>query len=84
MLKKLDVWHCPDLRELKFRVVLIRESWGFSQHIVWPLVSTVLFLMVVVSSLVYGDWGTAWNVRCFLVSLITLAAGDKLFKRRNF
>lgn len=83
MLKKLDVWHCPELRELKFRGALIRKSRGFSQHIVWPLVSTVLFLMVVVSRLVYADWGTAWNVSCFLVPLITLAAGDKLFKRGN-
>jgi ABC-type transport system involved in cytochrome bd biosynthesis fused ATPase/permease subunit len=52
---------------------MIREDWEFnSQHIVFPLAVTLLFVLVVVSKLTFGDWATAWNIGCFFVALATL------------
>ncbi len=74
ILSKLEGWHCPKLGELQFHALMIDEDWVPNlQQKVLPFMVTVIFLMVVVGAkLVYGDWGTAWNVGCFLVSLATL------------
>jgi hypothetical protein len=67
-LLKLEDWYCLGLSELQFRGLTISEDWEIDlQHIVLPLAATVFFVMVVGAKLVYGDWGTAWNVGCFLV-----------------
>ncbi len=73
ILSKLEGWHCPKLGELQFQALMIDEDWTPGlQHVVLPLTVTVIFLMVVGAKLVDGDWGTAWNVGCFLVALATL------------
>jgi hypothetical protein len=73
ILLKLNAWYYPKLGELEFRALLIREGWDIdSQHVVFPLTISFFILMVAGAKLVYGDWGTAWNVGCFLVSLAAL------------
>ncbi|GFF40216.1 hypothetical protein IFM61606_06038 [Aspergillus udagawae] len=73
ILRKFDDLHCPELSELQFRGIRIREDWELSsQHIALPLAVTLLFVMVVVAKLTFGDWATAWNVGCFFVALATL------------
>lgn len=73
ILSKLERWYCPKLGELQFRALIIDEDrTPGSQYVVLPLTMTVIFLIVVGAKLAYGDWGTAWNVGCFLVALATL------------
>src|SRR3954449_11636047 len=73
ILSMLEGWHCPKLGELHFRALMIDEGrTPDSQHMVLPLTVAVIFLIVVSARLVFGDWGTAWNVGCFLVALATL------------
>jgi len=73
ILSKLESWHCPKLGELQFRALIIDEDrTRGSQRVVLLLTVMVIFLMVVGAKLAYGDWGTAWNVGCFLVALATL------------
>ncbi|RFU24975.1 hypothetical protein B7463_g11362, partial [Scytalidium lignicola] len=73
ILSKLEVWHRPKLGELEFCGLLIREGWRLDlQHIILPSMAGFFFLMVVGAKLLYGDWATAWNFGCFLISLATL------------
>ncbi|PMD37950.1 hypothetical protein L207DRAFT_431552 [Hyaloscypha variabilis F] len=73
ILSKLESWHCPKLGELQFRALIIDEDrTRGSQCVVLLLTVVVIFLMVAGAKLAYGDWGTAWNVGCFLVALATL------------
>ncbi|OTA56490.1 hypothetical protein K449DRAFT_468383 [Hypoxylon sp. EC38] len=73
ILEKLNEIHCPDLCDLDFSGLLIREDWGFdSRHVILPLAVTLLLALVGVSRIVYGDWSTAWTFGGFLVSFITL------------
>ncbi|KAE8368477.1 hypothetical protein BDV27DRAFT_42740 [Aspergillus caelatus] len=73
ILRKLDTWHCPELGELRFPGLLISEGWELDpQHILLPLSTTALFIMVVAAKFIYGDWAIAWNVGSFLVSLAAL------------
>ncbi|KAL2820862.1 hypothetical protein BDW59DRAFT_181387 [Aspergillus cavernicola] len=69
ILRTLDTWHCPDLRELRFPAVHIRDSWMYSQHTALSLILLLLFVLVVASRLLYGDWGTAYTAANFFVSL---------------
>ncbi|GIJ86674.1 hypothetical protein Asppvi_005566 [Aspergillus pseudoviridinutans] len=73
VLRRFDEWHCPELGELRFHGVRIQEDWEFSlRNIVLPFVVSLLFVLVVVAKLTFGDWATAWNVGCFFVALATL------------
>lgn len=72
-MRKFNEWHYPEMSELRFRGLRIREDWEFSlQHIVLPLAVTFLFAMIVVAKLSFGDWATAWNVGAFFVGLAAL------------
>jgi hypothetical protein len=74
ILSKLQVWHCPDLGELPFKALMIDDGLGpGSQQVVLLLIVAVCFIIVIGAKLVFGDWGTAWNVGCFLVALVTLS-----------
>jgi hypothetical protein len=69
----MDIWDTPELRELEFHGLLIREGWDpHSQHTVVALITTSLFLLVVWARLVFGDWSTAWTAGAFFVALIAL------------
>ena len=73
ILSKLEIWHRPRLDEMELRGLLISEGWqGKLEHILVPLAVTVLFFTVIAAKLVYGDWKTAWNVGCSMVSLATI------------
>ena len=55
---------------------MIREDWKLnSTQLLLPLITTAFTLMVLGAKLVYDDWGTAWNVGCYLVSLASLLIG---------
>ncbi|PVH96265.1 hypothetical protein DM02DRAFT_535641, partial [Periconia macrospinosa] len=74
ILSKTESWHRPKLGELKFRGLVINEGWDTnSQHMTLSLATTILFLMVFVAKLVFGDWGTAWNVASVLVGWATFS-----------
>jgi hypothetical protein len=74
ILSKLQVWHCPDLGELPFKALMIDDGLeSSSQQIVLLLTVAVCFIIVIGAKLVFGDWGTAWNVGCFIVALATLS-----------
>ena len=71
--RKLDEWHCPELGELQFRGLNISENWNSnSQHIILPLTVILILLAIIFARFIFNDWGTAWNVGGFLVSLVTL------------
>ncbi|KAJ9379344.1 hypothetical protein DTO063F5_7227 [Paecilomyces variotii] len=56
ILGQLDTWHSPELEELRFPKLIIREGLEFNrQHIVLPLSVTVFFIMVVTAKLTYND-----------------------------
>ncbi|RMZ46441.1 hypothetical protein CA14_008224 [Aspergillus flavus] len=58
MLKKLDAWHVPDLSEIPFHALLITEGWDLgTRSVVIPLAMSFFFLLVVVSKVIYNDWG---------------------------
>lgn len=67
---------------------MISEGWELDlQHIVLPLAATMFFVMVVGAKLVYGDWGTAWNVGCFdsfLEIVFKVSRVDKLKSQNIF
>ena len=72
ILSKLENWHCPKLGELQFRALIIDEDRKHgSQHVVLLLTMMVIFMLLVGAKLAFGDWGTTWNVGCFLVALAT-------------
>jgi hypothetical protein len=74
ILSKLQFWHCPDLGELPFKALMIDDGLeSSSQQVVLLLTVAVCFIIVIGAKLVFGDWGTAWNVGCFLVALATLS-----------
>lgn len=74
ILSEVRCWHCPSVAELKFRGLMIEEGWDLhSKHIILPLTTTALLLIVVGARLLYGDWGIAWNVGCFFVALVALS-----------
>jgi hypothetical protein len=74
ILSKIESWHCPRLGELTFRGLVINEGRDTdSRHMALQLAAKILFLMVFVAKVVFGDWGTAWNVGSFLVALATLS-----------
>ena len=73
ILANLQTWHCPNLAELQFRGLHIKEGWMLdSHHWALPLTATFMFLAIVAAKLIYGDWGIVWNVGSFLVALVTL------------
>lgn len=70
ILGEMNEWHCPKLRELRFRGIMIREDWKTdSKHAVFSLAMSLLFFMVIAAKFIFGDWGTAWTVGCFFLSL---------------
>lgn len=72
----MNEWHCPKLREMKFRGILVKEILKVeSQYILLPLASSVLFGTVIVAKFTFGDWGTAWTVGCFFLALVSLWCG---------
>lgn len=75
VLSKLDnweSWHCPGLRELEFKGILISERWTLSTHqLVLPLMATMFLAVVVAAKFLFG-WDTAWSVGSFVVALVTL------------
>lgn len=72
----MNEWHCPKLREMKFRGVLVEENWKFESHyILLPLAMSLLFGTVIVAKFTFGEWGTAWNVGCFFLALASLWCG---------
>jgi hypothetical protein len=71
---KLQAWHCPDFGKLSFKALMIDDGLEpGSQQVVLLLTVAVCFIIVIGAKLVFGDWGTAWNVGCFLVALVTLS-----------
>jgi hypothetical protein len=74
LLFELNIEHCPELRSLQFRGLLVDEGWECNRyHIIWPLSVTALLLAVTAARYLYGDWGIAWNVGSFLVALATFS-----------
>ena len=74
ILWKLQAWHRPDFGELPFKALMIDDGLeSSSQQIVLLLTVAVCFIIVIGAKLVFGDWGTAWNVGCFIVALATLS-----------
>ncbi|KAF2020132.1 hypothetical protein BU24DRAFT_419704 [Aaosphaeria arxii CBS 175.79] len=74
ILSKLESEYCPSLVELQFRGLMISEGLDTgSRGVALSLGATVLFVIVVAARLIFGDWGTAWNVGSFFVALATLA-----------
>ncbi|KAL4949691.1 hypothetical protein BDW69DRAFT_197864 [Aspergillus filifer] len=65
-------WHCPGLREIRFRGIVIKEGWVLgTQQVILPLTATT-FIAVVMAAKFLFDWSTAWNVGSFFVALATL------------
>lgn len=76
ILLKMNEWHCPKLRELRFRGIMIREDWKIdSKHIIFSMAVSLLFFMVIAAKFIFGDWGTAWTVGCFFLSLRSSLCG---------
>ncbi|KAL4804627.1 hypothetical protein BDV18DRAFT_153072 [Aspergillus unguis] len=70
LLKMKDVWHCPKLREMKFRGILIKEGWEIkSWYIMISFTMTSLVAALIAAKLIFGEWATAWNVGSFLLAL---------------
>jgi hypothetical protein len=71
ILSELQTYHCPELRELKFRGLMIKEGWNLrSSPVLLPLTITILALMVVGARFTFGDWGVAWTFGAFFVALL--------------
>ena len=52
---------------------MIDEVWERDSLCVAVLLTVALVsFMIVGAKLVFGDWGTAWNVGCFVIALVTL------------
>jgi hypothetical protein len=50
------------LSAVEWEALLFTEGWIFgSKSMVFPVIVTLLFVVVMASRLVYGDWGTAWT-----------------------
>ncbi|KAL4914560.1 hypothetical protein BDW62DRAFT_190119 [Aspergillus aurantiobrunneus] len=75
ILRKLNIWHCPDLRELEFHAVHIKCGFKCSQHVALSVTLGLSFVLVIGCRFVYGDWGIAYTAGNFLVALGTLVAG---------
>lgn len=66
----MNEWHCPKLREMKFRGILVQECWDTkAQYILFSLAVSMLFFTLITAKFVFGDWGTAWTVGCFFLAL---------------
>lgn len=73
VLAEVHRWHYPSVAELRFRGLLIEDGWGPHLHrMILFLATIVLLLMVVGARFMYGDWGVAWTVGCFIVALAGL------------
>ncbi|KAJ6018492.1 hypothetical protein N7522_001956 [Penicillium canescens] len=73
VLGKLNEWHCSELRELRFRGIIISEGWRISaQPMLLSLTVTILLIIVVAAKFTFYDWGTAWNIGCFFATLTTI------------
>lgn len=67
-----DGWHCPGLRELKFKGIVIREGWTLDAgKVILPLLATMFLAVVVAAKFLFG-WNTAWTVGGFFIALVTL------------
>ncbi|RAH53303.1 hypothetical protein BO85DRAFT_381810 [Aspergillus piperis CBS 112811] len=65
-------WHCPALREIEFRGIVVSEGWALDKHhITLPLLVAILLGVVVAARFLFG-WDTAWTVGAFFVALISL------------
>jgi hypothetical protein len=74
ILCKLRARHRPKLGELSFIALMIHPGLvPNSQHVVLLLGLALCFIVVISAELAFRDWGTAWNVGCFLVGLATLS-----------
>ncbi|KAH6842329.1 hypothetical protein B0I37DRAFT_195816 [Chaetomium sp. MPI-CAGE-AT-0009] len=66
---------CEDvgLSAVEWEALLFTEDWTFSsKSMVFPVLVTVFFVVVMASRLVYGDWGTAWTAAGSLAAVIAI------------
>ncbi|KAJ5712336.1 hypothetical protein N7493_008804 [Penicillium malachiteum] len=78
-LMMMDEWHCPKLRELEFRGILVKEEWEVKSHyVLFSLAMTLLCSILIAAKFVFGEWGTAWTVGSFFLSL-----GSSLYGMMN-
>ncbi|PYH99225.1 hypothetical protein BO71DRAFT_314382, partial [Aspergillus ellipticus CBS 707.79] len=64
-------WHCPALREIEFRGIVVSEGWALDKRHTLPLLVAILLGVVVAARFLFG-WDTAWTVGAFFVALISL------------
>jgi hypothetical protein len=59
------------LSGVEWEGLLFTEGWTFSsKSMVFSVLVTLFFVVVVGSRLVYGDWGTAWTMAGSLAGFI--------------
>ncbi|KAK1762279.1 hypothetical protein QBC33DRAFT_552179 [Phialemonium atrogriseum] len=64
---------CEDagLSAVEWEALLFTEGWTFnSKSMVFPVLATLFFLVVMASRFLYGDWGTAWTAAGSLAGFI--------------
>lgn len=64
---------CEDvgLSAVEWEALLFTEGWTFRpKSMVFPVLVTLVLVAVMVSRLVYGDWGTAWTAASCLAAVI--------------
>lgn len=73
LLQLIDEWNCPSLGMIRFRAILIEETWALDNFgFTFSLVTICILCLVIGCKFAYGDWGIAWNVGCFFATLVTL------------
>lgn len=82
ILKLLNEWHCPKLREIKFRGIFVQEGWNMeSRYLLFSVALALLFTTILTSKSIFGEWGTAWTVGTFFLTLGIFSLG--LLKTEN-
>ena len=70
ILRLLDEWHCPKLREIKFWGIFVQEGWNMkSRYLLFSVALALLFTTILTSKFIFGEWGTAWTVGTFFLTL---------------
>lgn len=77
VLQKLGEQYIPNLGDLSFPGLLIKEGWllPHPRLTLSLLASTVLFFSVVMTWLIYHDWAVAWQVGGCFLAFITFVCG---------
>ncbi|KAE8372328.1 hypothetical protein BDV26DRAFT_103285 [Aspergillus bertholletiae] len=66
-----NIWHCPALRDISFRGIVISESWTLDMcQLTLPFLVATSLGVVVAAKFFFG-WDTAWTVGAFFVGLLS-------------